>query len=36
VDLAAKSGLSTQDLAARLSTILPQVIGKLTPNGRVS
>jgi uncharacterized protein YidB (DUF937 family) len=35
-DLAAKAGLSTQDLAARLSTILPQVIDKLTPNGRVS
>jgi len=35
-DLAAKAGLSTQDLAARLSTILPQVVDKLTPNGRVS
>jgi uncharacterized protein YidB (DUF937 family) len=34
-ELAAKSGLSTQDLAAKLSTILPQVIDKLTPNGKV-
>ena len=35
-ELAAKAGLSTQDLAAQLSTILPQVIDKLTPNGKVS
>jgi uncharacterized protein YidB (DUF937 family) len=35
-ELAAKMGLSTQDLAAQLSTILPQVIDKLTPNGKVS
>ena len=35
-ELAAKSGLSTQDLAAKLSTILPQVIDKLTPEGKVS
>jgi len=34
-DLAAKAGLSTQDLAAQLSAILPQVIDKLTPNGKV-
>jgi uncharacterized protein YidB (DUF937 family) len=34
-ELAAKSGLSTQELAAKLSTILPQVIDKLTPNGKV-
>jgi uncharacterized protein YidB (DUF937 family) len=35
-ELAAKTGLSTQDLAAQLSAILPQVIDKLTPNGKVS
>jgi len=35
-ELAAKTGLSTQDLAAKLSAILPQVIDKLTPNGKVS
>lgn len=35
-DLAARTGLSTQDLAAQLSTILPQVIDKLTPNGKVA
>ena len=34
-DLAAKAGLSTQDLATKLSTILPQVIDKLTPDGKV-
>ncbi|HEY4037285.1 MAG TPA: YidB family protein [Burkholderiaceae bacterium] len=34
-ELAAKSGLSTQDLAAKLSSILPQVIDKLTPEGKV-
>lgn len=34
-EIAAKSGLSTQELAAKLSTILPQVIDKLTPNGKV-
>ncbi len=34
-DLAAKAGLSTQDLAARLSAILPQVIDKMTPDGKV-
>ena len=34
-DLAAKSGLSTQDLAAKLSAILPQVIDKMTPDGKV-
>jgi uncharacterized protein YidB (DUF937 family) len=34
-DLAAKAGLSTQDLAAKLSTVLPQVIDKLTPGGKV-
>jgi uncharacterized protein YidB (DUF937 family) len=34
-ELAAKAGLSTQDLAARLSAVLPQVVDKLTPNGKV-
>ncbi len=31
--LAARVGLSPQDLAAKLSTILPQAIDKLTPGG---
>jgi len=34
-ELAAKTGLNTQDLAAKLSQILPQVVDKLTPNGTV-
>ena len=34
--LAAKVGLSPQDLAAKLSTILPQAIDKLTPGGAVA
>jgi uncharacterized protein YidB (DUF937 family) len=33
--LAAKVGLSPQDLAAKLSAILPQAIDKLTPGGVV-
>jgi len=33
--LAAKAGISPQDLASKLSTILPQVVDKLTPNGVV-
>src|SRR5271168_65312 len=33
--LAAKVGLSPQDLAAKLATILPQAIDKLTPGGVV-
>src|SRR5450432_1386186 len=33
--LAAKIGLSPQELAAKLSTILPQAIDKLTPGGAV-
>ena len=33
--LSAKSGLSVQDLAQKLSTILPQAIDTMTPNGRV-
>jgi uncharacterized protein YidB (DUF937 family) len=31
--LSAKSGLSTQELAQRLSEVLPQAVDKLTPNG---
>ncbi|MGC1388475.1 MAG: YidB family protein [Steroidobacteraceae bacterium] len=31
--LAAKVGISPQDLAAKLATILPQAIDKLTPGG---
>jgi len=34
--LAAKVGLSPQDLAAKLSTMLPQAIDKLTPGGAVA
>src|SRR5271169_917541 len=34
--LAAKVGLSPQDLAAKLSAILPQAIDKLTPGGMVA
>ncbi len=33
--LAAKVGISPQDLAAKLATILPQAIDKLTPGGVV-
>lgn len=33
--LAAKTGLSPQDLAGKLSTLLPQVVDKLTPNGQL-
>jgi uncharacterized protein YidB (DUF937 family) len=33
--LAAKIGISPQDLAAKLSQILPQAIDKLTPGGAV-
>ena len=33
--LSAKSGLSVQDLAQKLSTILPQAVDTMTPNGRV-
>ena len=33
--LAAKVGLSPEDLAAKLATILPQAIDKLTPGGVV-
>jgi uncharacterized protein YidB (DUF937 family) len=34
-ELAAKTGLNPQDLAAKLSQVLPQVVDKLTPNGQV-
>lgn len=33
--LAAKLGMSPQDLSAKLSTVLPQVIDKMTPTGVV-
>ena len=33
--LAAKLGMSPQELAAKLSTVLPQAIDKLTPQGVV-
>ncbi len=33
--LAAKSGLSVQELTQKLSTILPQAVDTMTPNGRV-
>jgi uncharacterized protein YidB (DUF937 family) len=35
-ELAAKVGLTPQELAAKLSTILPQAIDKLTPGGTVA
>jgi uncharacterized protein YidB (DUF937 family) len=34
--LAAKLGISPEDLAAHLSTVLPQAIDKLTPDGVVA
>ncbi len=34
-EMAAKIGLSPQDLAAKLSSILPQAIDKMTPGGVV-
>ncbi len=33
--IAAKLGMNPQDLAQKLSQVLPQVIDKLTPNGTV-
>jgi uncharacterized protein YidB (DUF937 family) len=33
--LSAKSGLPVQDLAQKLSQVLPQVIDKLTPDGTI-
>jgi uncharacterized protein YidB (DUF937 family) len=34
-DLAQHAGMSEQDLLAQLSQILPGVVDKLTPNGRI-
>jgi len=34
--LAARFGMSPEDLAAKLSTVLPQAIDKLTPGGAVA
>lgn len=34
-ELAAKAGLSPQDLAGKLATLLPQAVNALTPNGKV-
>jgi uncharacterized protein YidB (DUF937 family) len=34
-ELAAKTGLNPQDLAQKLSQVLPQVVDKLTPAGTV-
>ncbi len=34
-DLAGKTGLSTDDLSSKLAEYLPQVIDKLTPNGKI-
>ena len=34
-DLAAKAGISPQDLAAKLAAVLPKAVDKLTPNGVV-
>jgi uncharacterized protein YidB (DUF937 family) len=33
--LSAKSGLSVQDLAQKLSLVLPQAVDQLTPNGAI-
>jgi uncharacterized protein YidB (DUF937 family) len=33
--LAAKTGLSVQDLTAKLAQILPQAVDKLTPDGTI-
>jgi uncharacterized protein YidB (DUF937 family) len=33
--LSAKSGLSVQELAQKLSAILPQAVDTMTPNGRL-
>jgi uncharacterized protein YidB (DUF937 family) len=33
--LSEKSGLSVQDLAQKLSLVLPQAVDKLTPNGAI-
>jgi uncharacterized protein YidB (DUF937 family) len=34
-ELAAKAGISPQDLASKLATLLPQVVDKMTPGGAV-
>jgi uncharacterized protein YidB (DUF937 family) len=34
--VAAKAGVTPEELSAKLSTILPGIIDKLTPNGKVS
>lgn len=34
--MAAKAGITPEALAAKLSTVLPAVVDKLTPNGKVS
>lgn len=34
-ELAAKTGMTPEDLAQKLSQVLPQVVDKLTPNGSV-
>jgi len=33
--LAAKAGISTDEISKKLATLLPQVIDKLTPNGKL-
>jgi uncharacterized protein YidB (DUF937 family) len=33
MEMAAKAGISSDDLAQKLSQILPQAVDKLTPNG---
>jgi uncharacterized protein YidB (DUF937 family) len=35
-DLAAKAGLSAQDLASKLSALLPKAVDTLTPSGKIS
>ena len=35
-ELAAKAGMSSEELAAKLSEFLPKAIDKLTPQGKVS
>jgi len=34
-DLAAKAGMTTEELAKKLSEVLPQAMDALTPNGKV-
>ena len=34
-DMAAKLGITPQELAAKLSTVLPTAVDKLTPNGTI-